>query len=123
VLLDAVAPPAPPCSYGTEHVNNSEWLFAVYTFCFLGTHTGNALEYVLENMFTSSENRRDVQDFVFVVTDGISTDDVVDPARRLREYGATVSYSFLFDYFYLCIITSFSFIFPLECLYEIDSRF
>ena len=42
-------------------------------------------------MVTAEENRRGVRDFVFVVTDGISNDDVVQPARRLREYGVTVN--------------------------------
>ena len=41
-------------------------------------------------MVTEAGNRRDVKDFVFVVTDGISSDDVIAPARRLREFGATV---------------------------------
>ena len=60
-----------------------------------GTRTGNALEYVLQNMLLDAGNRRLVKDFVFVVTDGISTDDVMRPARQLREFGATVNETIL----------------------------
>ena len=59
-------------------------------FLLAGTHTGNALQYVVDRMLTNPSNRPHVKDFVLVVTDGVSIDDVVTPALQLREAGATV---------------------------------
>jgi len=37
-------------------------------------------------------NRMNVQDFVLIITDGDSQDEVEDEAKRLRNVGAMVSY-------------------------------
>ncbi|XP_076810110.1 E-selectin-like [Clavelina lepadiformis] len=55
-----------------------------------GTMTGNALTYVAEKMLTAPGNRQAVPDLVLVVTDGISKDDVVAPAKELQRIGANV---------------------------------
>ena len=58
--------------------------------------TGNALTYVAEKMLTAPGNRQAVPDLVLVVTDGISKDDVVAPAKELQRIGANVSRLLLF---------------------------
>jgi len=56
-----------------------------------GTHTGKAIDYALTNHLSEAYgNRPDVQDFVVVITDGKSQDDVVTPSNNLRASGASV---------------------------------
>uniref|UniRef100_UPI00193A61B8 uncharacterized protein LOC120335429 n=1 Tax=Styela clava TaxID=7725 RepID=UPI00193A61B8 len=56
-----------------------------------GTRTGNAIQFAIDNAFTADAGRRnDVPLLVVLFTDGRSSDDVIRPARALKEIAKTV---------------------------------
>uniref|UniRef100_H3AU32 Collagen type VI alpha 6 chain n=1 Tax=Latimeria chalumnae TaxID=7897 RepID=H3AU32_LATCH len=58
-----------------------------------GTNTGAAIDLMREQVFTKkagSRKSQGVQQIAFVITDGKSEDNVVNPATRLRRAGVTV---------------------------------
>ncbi|XP_049602830.1 collagen alpha-4(VI) chain [Syngnathus scovelli] len=58
-----------------------------------GTMTGRALDFIRTQFFTESAGSRvnqGVPQIAVVLTDGQSFDDVVEPARRLRQHGVTL---------------------------------
>ncbi|XP_069506795.1 von Willebrand factor A domain-containing protein 1-like [Ambystoma mexicanum] len=55
------------------------------------TNSGRALDYAREHVFTSEAGGRDNASRVILwITDGLSTDDVTAPARRLKETGVKI---------------------------------
>lgn len=57
------------------------------------TYTGKAIDFILTEYFTADAGSRAserVPQIAVVITDGESADDVVEPARRLRESGVIV---------------------------------
>ncbi|CAK6982639.1 collagen alpha-6(VI) chain [Scomber scombrus] len=78
-----------------EHMDKKSLLDQVASFPYRtgGTETGKAIDFILTEYFTvaagSRINQR-VPQIAVVITDGDSTDDVVDPARRLRQLGVIV---------------------------------
>ncbi|XP_068616033.1 collagen alpha-6(VI) chain [Brachionichthys hirsutus] len=58
-----------------------------------GTETGKAIDFILTQYFTKEAGSRAdqrVPQIAVVITDGESTDDVTEPARRLRQHGVIV---------------------------------
>ncbi|XP_068178959.1 collagen alpha-6(VI) chain isoform X2 [Antennarius striatus] len=58
-----------------------------------GTETGKAIDFLLTQYFTKDAGSRASQrvpQIAVVITDGESTDDVIGPARRLRQHGVIV---------------------------------
>nr|CAB3266734.1 sushi, von Willebrand factor type A, EGF and pentraxin domain-containing protein 1 [Phallusia mammillata] len=50
-----------------------------------GTNTGRALTYVAENSFASPSNRPDAHDYVILITDDVSDDEVTQAAQTLTQ--------------------------------------
>ncbi|XP_039262210.2 uncharacterized protein LOC120338298 [Styela clava] len=57
------------------------------TYSGLGTYTGKAIEYVIENFIGRRDGAKDV---VVLLTDGKSLDDVTEPAKKLRQLNVHV---------------------------------
>ncbi|XP_051944830.1 collagen alpha-4(VI) chain-like [Hippocampus zosterae] len=58
-----------------------------------GTQTGRAIDFIRTQLFNENAGSRasqGVPQIAVVITDGVSGDDVVQPAMRLREHGVTV---------------------------------
>ena len=55
-----------------------------------GTSTGQGLEVIKNQIFKNLGDRSQIEKVVVVVTDGLSQDSVVTPARRLRDMGVTI---------------------------------
>nr|XP_040020900.1 collagen alpha-6(VI) chain-like isoform X1 [Gasterosteus aculeatus aculeatus] len=78
-----------------EHMDKKSLLASVDIFPYRtgGTETGKAIDFLLNNYFTeeagSRVNQR-VPQIAVVITDGDSTDDVMEPAQRLRQLGVIV---------------------------------
>ena len=53
-------------------------------------NTGEALWHVHRHLFNSEYDRPNARNVLFLVTDQPSDDDVIAPARALRESGVTV---------------------------------
>uniref|UniRef100_A0A3Q1GK16 VWFA domain-containing protein n=1 Tax=Acanthochromis polyacanthus TaxID=80966 RepID=A0A3Q1GK16_9TELE len=75
-----------------EHMNKQSLLNAVRQVPHRkgGTLTGQALEFLLEEYFTKQAGSRAderVPQIAVVITDGDSSDDVSEPARKLRNHG------------------------------------
>nr|XP_033497526.1 collagen alpha-6(VI) chain-like isoform X1 [Epinephelus lanceolatus] len=78
-----------------DHMDKQSLLAAVDTFPYRtgGTETGEAIEFIRTQYFTEdagSRARERVPQIAVVITDGDSTDDVVQPAQRLRQHGVIV---------------------------------
>ncbi|KAM4735979.1 collagen alpha-6(VI) chain isoform 2-T3 [Anableps anableps] len=78
-----------------EHLDASSLLTAIQEFPYLGggTQTGKAIDFLISQYFTEEAGSRASQrvpQITVVITDGDSTDNVVEPARRLRERGVIV---------------------------------
>ncbi|XP_002131969.2 uncharacterized protein LOC100181304 [Ciona intestinalis] len=56
-----------------------------------GTRTGNALLHAYNYSLNAPGNRPNVRDIVLVFTDGVSHDDVIEPARLLQSRGADIN--------------------------------
>lgn len=78
-----------------EHMDKKSLLASVDIFPYRtgGTETGKAIDFLLNNYYTeeagSRVNQR-VPQIAVVITDGDSTDDVMEPAQRLRQLGVIV---------------------------------
>ncbi|KAM9352972.1 collagen alpha-6(VI) chain-like [Symphorus nematophorus] len=78
-----------------DHMDKNSLLSAVDTFPYRagGTETGKAIDYLQTEFFTKEAGSRASQrvpQIAVVITDGDSTDDVVQPAQRLRKHGVIV---------------------------------
>lgn len=78
-----------------DHMNKMSLLAALDTFPYRkgGTETGKAMEFIRTQYFTQvAGSRADqrVPQIAVVITDGESTDDVILPAKHLREKGVIV---------------------------------
>ncbi|XP_034553414.1 collagen alpha-6(VI) chain [Notolabrus celidotus] len=78
-----------------EHMDKTALLAAVASFNYRtgGTETGKAIDFILTRYFTEaagSRAKQRVPQIAVVITDGDSTDDVVQPALRLRQHGVIV---------------------------------
>jgi len=65
-------------------VRCSNTLYTLYWVCLAGTNTGRALRYLSESSLASSSNRPNAGDYVILITDGASQDDVITPATTLK---------------------------------------
>ncbi|XP_063343317.1 collagen alpha-4(VI) chain-like [Pelmatolapia mariae] len=79
----------------TDHRDKNSLLAAVENLTHRGggTETGKAIDFLQEEYFTKeagSRADRRVPQIAVVITDGESTDDVLEPARRLRQHGVIV---------------------------------
>ncbi|XP_028436030.1 collagen alpha-6(VI) chain isoform X2 [Perca flavescens] len=78
-----------------DHMDKNSLLAAVDAFPYRqgGTETGKAIDFLLQQYFKeeagSRANQR-VPQIAVVITDGDSTDDVIQPAQRLRKHGVIV---------------------------------
>ncbi|XP_039662109.1 collagen alpha-6(VI) chain [Perca fluviatilis] len=78
-----------------DHMDKNSLLAAVDAFPYRqgGTETGKAIDFLLQQYFKedagSRANQR-VPQIAVVITDGDSTDDVIQPAQRLRQHGVIV---------------------------------
>lgn len=70
------------------HGNLTELVDAIMSLPYdgVGTRTGKALQYVAESMLHSKQKRPDTKSLVVLVTDGISQDEISEPAKQLRRY-------------------------------------
>ncbi|XP_019711442.1 collagen alpha-4(VI) chain-like [Hippocampus comes] len=78
-----------------EHTNKDSLLAELGNLPFRGgsTDTGEALDFIRTQLFNESAGSRakqGVPQIAVVITDGVSTDDVVQPALRLRQHEVTV---------------------------------
>ncbi|XP_063341583.1 collagen alpha-6(VI) chain-like isoform X2 [Pelmatolapia mariae] len=79
----------------TDHRDKNSLLAAVENLTHRGggTETGKAIDFLQKEYFTKeagSRADRRVPQIAVVITDGESTDDVLEPARRLRQHGVIV---------------------------------
>lgn len=79
----------------TDHRDKNSLLAAVENLTHRGggTETGKAIDFLRTEYFTKeagSRAERRVPQIAVVITDGESTDDVLEPARRLRKHGVIV---------------------------------
>ncbi|XP_019212169.1 collagen alpha-4(VI) chain [Oreochromis niloticus] len=79
----------------TDHRDKNSLLAAVENLTHRGggTETGKAIDFLQKEYFTKeagSRAERRVPQIAVVITDGASTDDVLEPARRLRQHGVIV---------------------------------
>lgn len=79
----------------TDHRDKNSLLAAVQNLAHQGggTKTGKAIDFLRTEYFTKeagSRAERRVPQIAVVITDGKSTDDVLEPARRLRQHGVIV---------------------------------
>ncbi|CAI5661505.1 unnamed protein product [Oreochromis niloticus] len=79
----------------TDHRDKNSLLAAVENLTHRGggTETGKAIDFLRTEYFTKeagSRAERRVPQIAVVITDGESTDDVLEPARRLRQHGVIV---------------------------------
>ncbi|XP_039474969.1 collagen alpha-4(VI) chain-like isoform X2 [Oreochromis aureus] len=79
----------------TDHRDKNSLLAAVENLTHRGggTETGKAIDFLQKEYFTKeagSRAERRVPQIAVVITDGESTDDVLEPARRLRQHGVIV---------------------------------
>lgn len=78
-----------------DHMDKQSLLSVLDTFPYRtgGTETGKAIDFLLETYFTeeagSRANQR-VPQIAVIITDGDSTDNVTEPAQRLRQHGVLV---------------------------------
>ncbi|XP_076802484.1 uncharacterized protein LOC143446634 [Clavelina lepadiformis] len=85
-----------PISQFDQHQNNSAFSDAVINTNYPrgGTQTGNAIEFVRTTMFNTTTGMRPLTDgaprILIVLTDGESSDDVVQPSKAIKEDGITV---------------------------------
>ncbi|TNN51746.1 Collagen alpha-6(VI) chain [Liparis tanakae] len=78
-----------------DHMDKTSLLAAVDALSYQtgGTETGEAITYLQENYFTEEAGSRASQrvpQIAVVITDGDSTDDVMAPAKSLRQHGVIV---------------------------------
>ncbi|XP_043972363.1 collagen alpha-6(VI) chain isoform X1 [Gambusia affinis] len=78
-----------------EHLDASSLMTAIQKFPYRagGTNTGKAIDFLISEYFTEEAGSRASQrvpQIAVVITDGDSSDNVTDPARRLREQGVIV---------------------------------
>ncbi|KAM3613790.1 uncharacterized protein V6R79_005100 [Siganus canaliculatus] len=78
-----------------DHMDKTSLLAAVDSFPYRtgGTETGKAIDFLLAQYFTEeagSRAQQRVPQIAVVITDGDSADDVLAPARRLRQQGVIV---------------------------------
>ena len=75
-----------------DYHNSTEAIVAVNDVSFpnQGRHIGKALNYVRHKMFSSSNLRKDVSNYLVLVTTGSSYDLVRTPARALRDRNVTI---------------------------------
>ncbi|CAL1574935.1 unnamed protein product [Knipowitschia caucasica] len=77
----------------TQYTRRGEVLQAINTLPYKGgnTMTGEAIEYLLNNIFTESAGSRDgFPKVAMIITDGKSQDPVEEHARRLRNIGVEI---------------------------------
>lgn len=79
----------------TDHRDKNSLLAAVQNLAHRkgGTKTGKAIDFLWTEYFTKeagSRAERRVPQIAVVITDGKSTDDVLEPASRLRQHGVIV---------------------------------
>ena len=67
------------------------WAFVCDKFLYLGTNTGKAFSHLSDISFLSQNNRPDAPDYVILITNEKSEDDVEEPVRLVKETGAKVS--------------------------------
>lgn len=78
-----------------DHTDKQSLLSVFDTFPYRGggTETGKAIDFLLQTFFTeeagSRANQR-VPQIAVIITDGDSTDNVTEPAQRLRQHGVLV---------------------------------
>ncbi|XP_071324339.1 collagen alpha-6(VI) chain-like isoform X2 [Trachinotus anak] len=78
-----------------DHMDKQSLLAEIGTFPYRtgGTETGKAINFLVERYFTEEAGSRASQrvpQIAVIITDGDSTDDVVAPAKRLRQHGVIV---------------------------------
>lgn len=78
-----------------DHMDKDSLLAEVDQFPYRtgGTETGKAIDFLQSVYFTQEAGSRASQripQFAVVITDGDSTDDVVEPAKRLRDQGVII---------------------------------
>ena len=75
-----------------DYYNSTEAIAAVNSAYFpnQGRHIGKALNYVRHKMFSSAALRKDVSNYLVLVTTGSSYDLVRTPAKTLRERNVTI---------------------------------
>ena len=75
-----------------QHYNNKDVIKAIQDMPYPGggTRTGKGLEVISNNIFKNLGDRSQLPRVVVVLTDGLSQDNVVGPARQLRDSGVTI---------------------------------
>lgn len=78
-----------------DHMDKQSLLSVLDTFPYRtgGTETGKAINFLLETYFTEEAGSRATQrvpQIAVIITDGESTDNVTEPAQRLRQNGVLV---------------------------------
>uniref|UniRef100_A0A8C9XFS7 VWFA domain-containing protein n=1 Tax=Sander lucioperca TaxID=283035 RepID=A0A8C9XFS7_SANLU len=78
-----------------DYMDKNSLLAAVDAFPYRqgGTETGKAIDFLLQEYFkedAGSRAKQRVPQIAVVITDGDSTDDVIQPAQRLRQHGVIV---------------------------------
>ncbi|XP_047196684.1 collagen alpha-6(VI) chain [Hippoglossus stenolepis] len=78
-----------------RHMDKDSLLTAIDTFPYRtgGTQTGKAIDFLIQTYFTKVAGSRAgqrVPQIAVIITDGDSSDEVIEPAKRLREHGVIV---------------------------------
>ncbi|XP_026227234.1 collagen alpha-6(VI) chain-like isoform X3 [Anabas testudineus] len=78
-----------------DHLVKQSLLAVIDTFPYRtgGTETGKAIDFLLQTYFTEeagSRAKQRVPQIAVIITDGESTDNVTEPAQRLRQHGVLV---------------------------------
>ncbi|XP_069392927.1 collagen alpha-6(VI) chain isoform X2 [Paralichthys olivaceus] len=78
-----------------DHMDKQSLLNAIDAFPYRagGTQTGKAINFLIDTYFTEAAGSRAAQrvpQIAVIITDGDSTDDVIEPAKRLRKHGVIV---------------------------------
>lgn len=78
-----------------DHMDQQTLLNEIDTFPYRtgGTQTGKAINFLVDTYFTAAAGSRAdqrVPQIAVIITDGDSTDDVVEPAKRLKKHGVLV---------------------------------
>ncbi|XP_047190984.1 collagen alpha-6(VI) chain isoform X3 [Scophthalmus maximus] len=78
-----------------DHMDKQSLLTEIATFPYRtgGTQTGKAIDFLIKRYFTAEAGSRASQrvpQIAVIITDGDSIDDVIEPAKRLRQHGVIV---------------------------------